>query len=374
MRIRYFPGLNGLRFIAAFFVLISHVHHSAVKVGYAIPASVIFDRGAAAVDFFFTLSGFLITYLLLQEHGESGTVSIPRFYMRRVRRIWPLYFLVLTIGFVTFEIVYPLVFHGRYFEFPAAKGLLLYILFLPNAMSAFYKVGLLNPLWSIGVEEQFYLFWAPFVKLFRRHLFPVLLAFTILLSTFHILLGMQVWDLDPRVEALFHTFRFHYMGMGALFAWALFSNADRLLTSWVTAYWFQALTLAVLIYHYTVGLPAMATNIFDLPLAIFYGSLIVNVSLGPRRWMNLEWEPLSYLGKISYGIYMLHMTLEYGLRATFLRLQWTSPSIWIGLAYGAILLLSTIVAAHFSYRYFESRFLAHAPADKLSRVPNSVPA
>src|SRR5580692_1479144 len=116
MRIRYFPGLSGLRFIAAFFVLISHAYQTAVKVGFIgeIRSSVFFDRGASAVDFFFTLSGFLITYLLLQEWAATGTISLPHFYLRRVCRIWPLYFFVLATGFILFGIVYPRMFHVPY--------------------------------------------------------------------------------------------------------------------------------------------------------------------------------------------------------------------------------------------------------------------
>ncbi len=362
MRIRYFPGLNGLRFLAAFLVLISHAYQTAVKVGFIgeVRSTVIFDRGAAAVDFFFTLSGFLITYLLLQERAATGAISLSHFYLRRICRIWPLYFLILLTGFVLFAIVYPRVFHVTSFEFPAIRGLLLYIFFLPNVMFAFYKVGLLSPLWSIGVEEQFYLFWAPFVRIFRDHVFRTVLAFTIVVGLFQIVIGSGVLNRDEDMFKFLHTLRFHYMGVGALFACVLFSDPGRLLNSWITAWWFQALMLAVLLYHYTIGLPGRNPGVVDLPLAFLYAALIVNVSLGPRRWMNLEWEPLIYLGKISYGIYMFHMALEYCLREAFQRAGWIGPSVALSVAYGAILLGLAILAATLSYQYVERRFLALA--------------
>src|SRR5580698_7268404 len=201
MRIRYFPGLNALRFIAACFVLISHAYQTSVKVGFVdeVRSSVIFDRGAAAVDFFFTLSGFLITYLLLQERAATGTISLSHFYLRRICRIWPLYFFILAIGFVSLGIIYPRVFHVPYFEFPLIPGLLMYVAFLPNAMFAFYKVGLLAPLWSIGVEEQFYLFWAPFVRLSRNHIFRIVLAFTLVTASVQIGVGARVWTTDMEI-------------------------------------------------------------------------------------------------------------------------------------------------------------------------------
>jgi hypothetical protein len=85
------------------------------------------------------------------------------------------------------------------------------------------------------------------------------------------------------------TLRFHYMGMGALFACALRANPDRLLNSWVTAYWFQALTVGSLLYYYLIGLRLdIAPAVLDPALAFFYAALIINVSLGPRRWIDLE--------------------------------------------------------------------------------------
>jgi peptidoglycan/LPS O-acetylase OafA/YrhL len=211
------------------------------------------------------------------------------------------------------------------------------------------------------VEEQFYLFWAPVVKLLRHRLVPVVLVFTLLIAGLQILASFHIGTSDEQEETFVQTLRFHYMGVGALFAYALFSNSDRLLNSWVTAYWFQGLMLFALFYYYAVGTPPGIREVFlELPLAFLYAALIINVSLGPRRWMNLEWNPLSYLGKISYGIYMFHMPLDYCVRTVFTELHWIRPSLALGLAYGTILLVVTIAAAHVSYQYFEKRFLALA--------------
>src|SRR5436190_10849402 len=99
MRLQYLPGLNALRFFAAFFVVISHAGISLYKLGLQDPGTLVFlNRGGDAVDFFFTLSGFLITYLLIVELNKTGTVSIKQFYLRRIYRIWPLYFLIVVAG------------------------------------------------------------------------------------------------------------------------------------------------------------------------------------------------------------------------------------------------------------------------------------
>lgn len=138
---KYLRGLNSLRFFAAFFVIISHGNISLCKLGIIKEYNLaVFSRGEDAVNFFFTLSGFLITYLLMGEIKETGNVSIKQFYLRRVFRIWPLYFLVAAIGFVLLGVIYPRVYHYNYFNFPIWEG----VLFL----FSFFLITLLKIIWS----------------------------------------------------------------------------------------------------------------------------------------------------------------------------------------------------------------------------------
>ena len=185
----YLPGLNTLRFIAAFFVVISHANISLFKLGIYDECKFPFlNRGGDSVDFFFTLSGFLITYLLINELKNTQTISITQFYRRRVLRIWPLYFLIIIIGFIILGVVYPMIYKKAFFETDILSLVLMFVFFIPNFAAKNFMVGLLNPLWSIGVEEQFYLFWAPLVKKFRKHIFSVVLFFLVLSTAFYILL------------------------------------------------------------------------------------------------------------------------------------------------------------------------------------------
>ena len=99
--ISYFRGLNSLRFFAAFLVVLQHAE--SIRHDKGLPSLIhlgIFNNGAEAVSFFFVLSGFLITYLLLKERKDTNETSIKRFYIKRVFRIWPLYFLLVFIGIV----------------------------------------------------------------------------------------------------------------------------------------------------------------------------------------------------------------------------------------------------------------------------------
>src|SRR3954454_6875979 len=93
----YLRGLNTIRFLAAFFVLIGHGYQALLQCRIVTDNTyVVFGRATAAVELFFTLSGFLITYLLLRELESTGAVDIKFFYLRRILLIWPLYFLALT--------------------------------------------------------------------------------------------------------------------------------------------------------------------------------------------------------------------------------------------------------------------------------------
>src|SRR5260370_28291020 len=92
----YFPGLNGLRFFAGMLVVISRVELMKDHQGYRSAAAnlAVYELGRLAVTFFFVLSGFLITYLLLTENSSAGAIEIRKFYVRRMVRIWPLYYLM----------------------------------------------------------------------------------------------------------------------------------------------------------------------------------------------------------------------------------------------------------------------------------------
>lgn len=131
--ITHFKGLNTLRFIAASLVVL---HHSAT-IGrkyelFNIENFSLFRNGANAVSFFFVLSGFLITYLLLKEKKQTKTISIKSFYLRRVKRIWPLYFLLIFIGTIFLPFFLLLVQHRLSNALHTLSNMVLFLVFLPN--------------------------------------------------------------------------------------------------------------------------------------------------------------------------------------------------------------------------------------------------
>ena len=181
----YFPNLNGLRFIAALLVIIHHVEQ--IKYIYNLPndfsSSFIQIIGELGVVLFFVLSGFLITYLLLEEEKRTGTIAVKNFYLRRILRIWPLYFFIVFLALAVLPnipfFVLPDYEPARVYQDLSAK-ILLYVFFLPNLVTPLLGVVPYASLtWSIGTEEQFYLVWPPLLKLFKKYRVALMIVIVI---------------------------------------------------------------------------------------------------------------------------------------------------------------------------------------------------
>jgi peptidoglycan/LPS O-acetylase OafA/YrhL len=160
------PGLDGLRGLAAIFVILGHHNASMAWTLYPVLSAIQYTLSASfAVVVFFTLSSFLITYLLVREHDRNGCISYLGFFRRRILRIWPLYFVVIAIGVVLARGMVP---EARYSWI--IHNLWRPLTFTSNWSLAFDGIGgyhdqFLAPgavLWSIAVEEQFYLI-CPFI-------------------------------------------------------------------------------------------------------------------------------------------------------------------------------------------------------------------
>jgi peptidoglycan/LPS O-acetylase OafA/YrhL len=189
---KYFKNLDALRGIAALMVVFCHFsidfHYDHSKLFDFIETIADFNGsgGTLAVRFFFILSGFLITFLLFEEKSATNHVNIKNFFARRIFRIWPLYFLILIIGFFIYPEISK-VFSGSHTE---NASLLYYSLFLANLDQIYHHntpSGILSILWSLSVEEQFYIIW-PFLIYFmsnkKRSLFWFLILIVLFAATF----------------------------------------------------------------------------------------------------------------------------------------------------------------------------------------------
>jgi peptidoglycan/LPS O-acetylase OafA/YrhL len=294
----YFPALDTLRAIAMLLVFAAHLGPVAATVGvgtiWTAPAAL----GSVGLVLFFVLSGFLITYLLLVEQKDRRRINIPRFYLRRILRIWPLYFII--VGIAQFLIPCTGLFGLDSIYSAAAPNFrqasLYYLFFLPNL--AFLMVSPVNPLlgytWSIGVEEQFYLIWPLVLQVGRRHL----------QSIFGLIIVLALWSAwiyIPKVSAVVHWSNMGFFAMGGLMA---FFRAKRV--GIVTALSTRMTQVVVLLL--AAALIAIGQNFAGGWAAAILFSLIILHATQPSTLIGrLRYPWLRYLGRISYGMYIFHV-------------------------------------------------------------------
>ena len=354
----WFPGLNGLRFFAAMAVAFSHVEllkqYHGLPNAYEQPA--VYELGRLSVTLFFVLSGFLITWLLLVEKRARGDIDVRRFYLRRMLRIWPLYFLVVLASFLVLP-------HLEAFQVPRYTDAIgtnfgivftLFVFFLPQlALSLYDPVPFAEPAWSIGVEEQFYLLWP---LLLRRTRNFVLLAGTVIV----IAVGARwaaLWIAQANradeaalrfwnavISYLYFT-RIECMAIGGLFAWLVFAKKKSILS------FLYSRVTQLAVYSLTAWLLVTGSfkPIFNYGVyAACFGVLILNVATNPRSLIKLPGRTFEFLGDISFSIYMLH---ELAIQLV-IHLGWTTNAV----LYPASMAL-TVAAATACYLFFERPFL-----------------
>ncbi len=370
----YFNNLDALRFIAFLSVFISHV---ALFLGYA-STSGYFEsakrtfliHGDLGVNFFFVLSGFLITFLLLREKDKYGHISLCHFYLRRILRIWPLYFLTLIIGFF---VAYPLALKsGVIFPFLTTEsyGSLPWYLFLSaNIKMAYIGAGsvVLAVLWSISVEEQFYLIWPTILSFFhnRRNISRVILF----------------------IVGVAFLYRFYYYDNYNIIKYSTFSVMSDLsigaLGAYITFFGSRicgvitACPKYIIIFIYILGFALVPLRTF-LPVlfhehtyrfiysvepilfSLFFIFIILEQNLAKNSFIKFgSFKIINYLGVRSYGLYCYHMIAIF---FTFLIFHFFGVSnvnfnLLIYISEIIIAFISTIIFSIISYRFFEKRFL-----------------
>jgi len=353
----FFPGLNGLRFFAAFFVIIHHVEQSKYDEHYTniYQNPFINSIGGMGVDLFFVLSGFLITYLLIAEKETFKDIKVMKFYLRRVLRIWPLYFLIVLSGLFLFP-------HIPFLNSNAGGHLLqktiLFSLILPNVVLMSYgAIPYISQTWSIGVEEQFYLIWPLLLKYSKRYL-PPLFGVIIIMKLLDFLLPFSLRFLVAHQSniSLQHGIsymisylsylRITCMAIGGLGAYVLYFKKELILN---------------FIYRKDVQLAIILISIPLLLMGRLYAHslifilVILNISSNKNSLIKLDNKVFDFLGKISYGLYMYH---ELAIGIAFYLLK---PSIYNNLTSNVELyflsVFLTITFATTSYYIFEKRFL-----------------
>jgi len=341
----HLPGLNGLRAIAALSVVVAHISLKGIA-DFGLANLFDLQMSGYGVTLFFVISGFLITYLLLHELDNNGDVNIKKFYVRRILRIWPIYYLFLTICIGVFIVL------GKTQEI-ILKEMWFYVFFAANVPFIFQQgIMILVHYWSIGVEEQFYLFWPWVVRISKNRLLEVTIIIFFILFVIKILFWWRLGTASFEYRFL-SVSRFHCMMIGAIGGILyfkkqidfvnLFSNRIVQLVSWSIFF-----LMGFNIVHIP---PVIAQEV----IAIAAVSMIIGQITVTKRLFNLENRVCDFIGKISYGIYVIHPLIILLLSRFFKNLN-------IEIVVKCILVYSTVVVftifvAWLSYNYFEKPFL-----------------
>jgi peptidoglycan/LPS O-acetylase OafA/YrhL len=244
------------------------------------------------------LSGFLITYLLFVEKETTGVIRIKEFYMRRILRIWPLYFLIFILGFFVLPnfSLFDVRVQSRAFELYYWENFFLFLFFLPNlAFSMFLAVPNIGQLWSIGVEEQFYLIW-PWVMKKSKNILRTILVFTGVIIVFKLgvlLFSSQISGFWMGVlKKFFAMSKLECMSLGGLGAYVLYYKKDRVLK---VVYHPLVFILSILIIPIMIMIvPKFLQNGVHILYSICSLVIILNVSTNPNCFVKLENKLLDF--------------------------------------------------------------------------------
>jgi peptidoglycan/LPS O-acetylase OafA/YrhL len=344
---RRIRGFDGLRAIAFLLVFCSH------KIRFAHADSF----GDVGVSLFFVLSGFLITRILARSRAEieSGQATVPnnlgRFYLRRTVRIFPPYYLILAF-FTAASLFVPI-------EHFTRSEKVAYLLYGTNLLVASrgYWVGDFGHFWSLAVEEQFYVAFAPLV-LFVSRKHTMLVCFAVILLGLATKIILEARHASAMSIDLNSFVNFVPLGIGGVIGLRASCPAPK---------WFSGGTAQVVVISLYLILPAAFGTWLEIwsllgkLSAVAAGVLLFQIFNGQQSWFVaiLERPPFRGIGRISYGAYLVHLFVHFDVIESLLPHLGDKIAVPRFAQVLAELAVSLIVAG-ISWRYFERPIIAWA--------------
>jgi peptidoglycan/LPS O-acetylase OafA/YrhL len=346
----YYPELDGLRFLA---FLLVFVHNAPVVLPFSLLV-ILHDYGWIGVDLFLCLSAFLLTRLLINEYGRNGSVNIRYFYVRRILRIWPLYFLVALLATAVTTHIY----NWTPATFLRFVGLMT---FTDNFMAAwlgFNTFAFAPHLWTISYEEQFYVIipwalrwllkrgeqtkWMVCAGIFTAFMglralliylnVPYPAIYVLPFTHFVAILGGFMLGLGLLDKAFKNVPRWFLLLLGFAYLGVVISLPNKEIPGWHLIITYPGISVTLIVYSIVHGEGTPATKL-------------------------LKNKVIAYLGKISYGLYMYHF---FGLNVGLFLAEsmgLATQSIEFALIILSAGLVVTFAYAEVSYRFIEKPFL-----------------
>jgi peptidoglycan/LPS O-acetylase OafA/YrhL len=333
----YIKGFDGLRGVSILLVLFTHL---GLKSSFFPDNEFMQERawllfsGYTGVFIFFSLSGFLITTILLREKDRTGSINLKRFYIRRFLRLLPPLF-------IFYPIIAFLMAKGQIMT--TSKGLLFSVFYLYNFVPNMFYTGELGHTWSLAVEEQFYLIW-PLLVLFlvpRKLICTSTLIIGLCLLSFYVIPETYELLFNEEIYKYFKWDRWLIPAVGPIMVGSVFAVLNKYYLAKISFVQSPTgLMIAITCFLYPIYAPSFLLDIWgtvqSVGVTVFLLWILHNQSLLVVR--ILENKLLSFIGKISYGIYVY--------QGLFLR---TGPSGNLDIQQFPINIVLTFVVAVVSY-------------------------
>ncbi|WP_338875738.1 acyltransferase [Spirosoma sp. SC4-14] len=340
----HMPQLDSLRTFAVLLVILYHWFPAGEGIN-RLP------NGTIGVMVFFVISGFLITRILLENRNRinAGQTTLGEtyrnFFVRRVLRIFPLYYLAITFVWIAFPETSDIDQHPLYYYLYGYNILL-------NKTGNWADI--LSPFWTLGVEEQLYLVWPWIVLLTPKSVLKWVIA--AMIASGILFRAYGYWQGNP--DGVLTPASFDAFGMGALWAWTITDQSELIPTLWKRLSQVSLLALAGFFGLLTLPGDHIVVVLFQrFFISILSLFLIVraSVGIGGIAGSVLNTTGLQYIGRISYGIYVFHMMVP-GFIVPFVMKVINRLGLHISLGYWShrlVSLLLLLIVASVSWYLFE---------------------
>lgn len=343
----HFHTFDSLRFLS---FLLVFLHHSPVPKENFLH---LFSKaGGIGVSFFFVLSGFLITYILILEKlNNNNRVPLKKFFKRRILRIWPLYYVMVLFAFCTPFLI-------RFLHLPSSEtgyepNWFFTLTFLENYMmmykNDFPNVSPLIVIWSLCIEEHFYIIWGLIFYFISLKNIPILIIVSIFTSiVFRIIYGIY----DIAASDIFTNI--DMFAFGAIPAYLFVFHQEFIKTFEKIPYALKYLFAVFVLFVIVLDSNFSVLSDFKLDSLVFgiLFSLLIVSTLGSRNVFKIsDKSVLSWLGKFTYGLYLFHTICInlFNKVGNSYDLKWHTVM--------ALSFISTVFLSYLSYHLFEKQFL-----------------
>lgn len=338
---KYRPDIDGLRAIAIISVVIYHFFPHWLKGGFT------------GVDIFFVISGYLIS-LLIFENIHKGTFSFSSFYIQRINRIFPSLILVMASCYIFGWFTLYADEYRQLGKHIAAGAAFVSNIIFQGEKGYFDNSADTKPLlhlWSLGVEEQFYIFWPLLLWVAWKYRFNTLLV-VLSLGVYSFYVNLDQVDKDVVIAFYSTQVRLWELLAGSVLAWISYKGDTLYFNRWLgfkrTLSNFSAVLGALLVMYGVWAIDGSSAFPGWFAVIPVLGTMLIIVA-GPNAWINnsvLSVKPLVWFGLISYPLYLWHWPLLIFVKI----IQSGEPGLFTRLAFIAV----SILLAWLTYRYVES--------------------